>query len=70
MHTIYSVYTVDGMRCEHCAASVSAELSELDHVTDVSVNLSTGAVTITSAVELSRRRVAAALAEAGHRLAS
>ena len=69
MHTIYSVYDVAGMTCEHCAASVTAELSELDHVTDVAVNLTTGAVTITSADEVSRRRVAAAVAHAGHRLA-
>ena len=69
MHTIYNVFDVAGMTCEHCAASVAAELSELDHVTDVAVNLTTGSVTVTSAGELSRRRVAAAVAHAGHRLA-
>ena len=69
MHTIYTVYDVAGMTCEHCAASVTQELSELDHVTDVAVNLSTGAVTIISAGELSRPRVETALAHAGHHLA-
>jgi copper chaperone len=69
MHTIYNVYKVAGMTCDHCATSVTAELSELDHVTDVAVNLSTGAVTIASADELSRPRVAAAVALTGHRLA-
>jgi copper chaperone len=69
MHTIYNVYNVAGMTCEHCAASVTEELSELDHVTDVAVNLATGAVTITSASELNGQRVEAALAQAGHRLA-
>jgi copper chaperone CopZ len=69
MHTIYNVFSVAGMTCAHCAASVSDELSELDNVTDVAVNLTTGAVTITSAGELSRPHVAAALAHAGHRLA-
>ncbi|MFC4858710.1 heavy-metal-associated domain-containing protein [Actinophytocola glycyrrhizae] len=68
MHTIYNVYRVAGMTCDHCASSVTEELSALDHVTDVDVNLTTGAVTITSADELSRPRVAAALAETGHRL--
>ncbi|WP_459708078.1 heavy-metal-associated domain-containing protein [Actinophytocola sp. KF-1] len=68
MHTIYNVYRVAGMTCDHCAASVTEELSGLDTVTDVAVNLSTGAVTVTSADELSRPRVAAALATAGHRL--
>ncbi len=69
MHTIYNVYTVDGMTCEHCAASVTEELSELDHVTDVAVNLDTGAVTVTSADELSLPTVEAALAQAGHHVA-
>ncbi|MCT2585772.1 heavy-metal-associated domain-containing protein [Actinophytocola gossypii] len=69
MHTVYTVFTVAGMTCDHCAASVTEELTELDHVTDVAVNLSTGAVTVTSADELSRPRVEAALAHAGHRLA-
>lgn len=69
MHTIYNVYRVAGMTCDHCAASVTEELSELDHVTDVAVNLTTGAVTITSADELSQPRVEAALALAGHQLA-
>lgn len=69
MHTIYNVYRVAGMTCDHCAASVTEELSELDHVTDVAVNLTTGSVTITSADELSRPRVEAAVATAGHRLA-
>lgn len=68
MHTIYNVYRVDGMTCDHCAASVTEELSGLDHVTDVTVNLETGAVTITSANELSLPGVEAALAVAGHRL--
>ena len=70
MHTIYNVYDVTGMTCDHCAASVTEELSELDHVTDVAVNLESGTVTVTSATELSRPRVEAALAHAGHHLAS
>jgi copper chaperone len=69
MHTIYNVYRVAGMTCDHCADSVTEELSGLENVTDVAVNLTTGAVTITSADELSETRVAAAVATAGHRLA-
>jgi copper chaperone len=70
MHTIYNVYRVAGMTCDHCAASVTEELAGLELVTDVAVNLETGAVTIASADELSLPRVAAALAVTGHRLAS
>ena len=69
MHTIYNVYRVAGMTCDHCADSVTEELSGLDNVTDVDVNLTTGSVTITSADELSRPRVEAAVAMAGHHLA-
>ena len=68
MHTIYNVYRVAGMTCDHCASSVTEELSGIDTVTDVAVNLTTGAVTVTSADELSHPRVAAAVAMAGHRL--
>lgn len=70
MHTIYNVYEVAGMTCDHCAASVTEELSELDHVTDVAVDLPAGRVTVISADELSRPRVAAALAHSGHHLAT
>ncbi|OLF15698.1 heavy-metal-associated domain-containing protein [Actinophytocola xanthii] len=70
MHTIYNVYDVAGMTCDHCAASVTEELSELDHVTDVAVNLPAGRVTVVSADELSRPSVEAALALSGHRLAT
>lgn len=69
MHTIYNVFQVEGMTCGQCAASITEELSELDHVTDVAVNLVTGTVTVASASELNRRHVAAALAHSGHRLA-
>lgn len=68
MHTIYNVYRVAGMTCDHCATSVSEELSGLDLVTDVAVNLETGDVTIASAEELSLPRVEAALAVTGHQL--
>lgn len=68
MHTIYNVYTVKGMTCGHCAESVTEELSGLDNVTDVAVNLSTGAVTVGSADELSRNEVELAVAHAGHQL--
>jgi copper chaperone CopZ len=68
MHTIYNVYTVDGMTCQHCAASVTDELSEIDSVTDVAVNLVTGNVTVESADELSHHLVQMAVAHAGYQL--
>jgi copper chaperone CopZ len=68
MHTIYNVYTVRGMTCRHCADTVTGELSEMDSVTDVAVNLATGAVTVTSANELSHHLVESAVTHAGYHL--
>lgn len=68
MHTIYNVYTVNGMTCRHCAETVTAELSGMDNVTDVAVNLATGAVTVASAGELSHHLVEKAVAHAGYQL--
>jgi copper chaperone CopZ len=56
------------MTCSHCAKAVTSELTELDEVTDVSVDLvpgGTSTVTVTSDTPLDEARVAAALDEAG-----
>jgi copper chaperone len=68
MHTIYNVYTVNGMTCRHCAATVTEQLSGMDSVTDVAVNLATGAVTVASANELSHHLVETAVTHAGYQL--
>ena len=68
MHTIYNVYTVRGMTCQHCAATVTGELSHVDGVTDVAVNLKTGAVTVASSDQLSHHLVETAVAHAGYQL--
>lgn len=64
-----ATYTVIGMSCEHCVASVTEELSAIEGVVDVSVSLATGAVTVTSERELSTAEVTEAITEAGYRLA-
>ena len=61
-------FTVVGMTCGHCVASVTEEVSELAGVTDVAVDLATGAVTVTSAAPLDEAAVRAAVEEAGYRL--
>ena len=65
-----STYTVSGMTCEHCVSSVTEEVGEIDGVTDVVVDLPTGAVTVTSTAPLDDARVRAAVEEAGYMLAS
>ncbi|TDQ05500.1 heavy-metal-associated domain-containing protein [Labedaea rhizosphaerae] len=63
-----TTYTVTGMTCAHCARSVTEELTELEGVTDVSVDVPTGAVTVSSTAELAKDDVAAAVTEAGYQL--
>jgi copper chaperone CopZ len=62
-------YTVSGMTCGHCVASVTEELNELAGVTDVDVVLETGVVTVTSTEPLDAAAVRAAVEEAGYQLA-
>jgi copper chaperone CopZ len=64
-----STYTVTGMTCGHCVASVTEEISEIDGVTNVAVDLPTGAVTVTSIAPLDTADVRAAVEEAGYQLA-
>ena len=67
--TATSTYTVTGMTCGHCVASVTEELEELTGVQDVAVVLETGSVTVTSAGPLDHDAVRAAVEEAGYALA-
>jgi copper chaperone CopZ len=66
---VVTTYTVTGMTCGHCVASVGGEIRRLAGVTDVAVDLPTGAVTVTSEAPLDRAAVAAAVEEAGYELA-
>ena len=62
-------YAVTGMTCSHCVNSVESEINQLPGVTDVQVDLATGAVTVTSDQVLDEAAVAAAVDEAGYELA-
>jgi copper chaperone CopZ len=62
-------YTVTGMTCSHCVNSVDAELRQIPGVTDVKVDLASGAVTVASDAPLDETAVAAAVDEAGYELA-
>ena len=63
-----NTYTVTGMTCAHCVASVTEEVSELAGVTDVAVDLSSGGLTVTSDQPLPDGSVRAAVEEAGYAL--
>jgi copper chaperone len=64
-----STYSVTGMTCGHCVASVTEEISAIEGVTGVAVDLPTGAVTVTSNRPVVGADVRVAVEEAGYRLA-
>ncbi len=61
-------YRVTGMACSHCVSAVRAELSALEGVVGIEVDLRPGGLStvhVTSAGRLTEAQVAAALEEAG-----
>jgi copper ion binding protein len=62
-------FTVTGMTCGHCVASVTEEVGEVEGVESVDVVLETGAVTVTSSQPVDDAAVRAAVEEAGYQLA-
>ena len=63
-------YTVTGMTCEHCARSVTEEISEISGVQRVDVDVPSGRVTVTSEVPLPADDIRAAVAAAGYEVVS
>lgn len=61
-------YTVEGMSCDHCRASVSEEVGELAGIDRVEVELATGRLEV-SGTTVDDDAVRAAVEEAGYRLA-
>ncbi|MFJ1458040.1 copper ion binding protein [Nocardia wallacei] len=65
-----STYTVTGMTCGHCVASVRQEIGKIDGVTSVDVDLASGRVQVESAAPIAAADVTAAVDEAGYQVAS
>jgi copper chaperone len=65
-----TAYTVTGMTCAHCVASVTEEVQEIPGVESVAVDLESGRVEVTSADALDEAQVREAVAEAGYTLAT
>ena len=63
-------YTVTGMTCGHCVASVTEEVGAVDGVTSVEVDLASGRLTVTSSEPVGAAAVQAAVDEAGYQLVS
>ena len=68
MATSSTTYTVSGMTCGHCVAAVTAEVSKIDGVIAVDIDLPTGTVTIESVAPINAQAVAVAVDEAGYEL--
>jgi copper chaperone len=69
--TTTATYTVSGMTCGHCVSAVTQELTRLDGVSGVDVDLVAGGesrVTVTSAAPLAQDTVRDAVDEAGYDL--
>jgi copper ion binding protein len=62
-------YTVIGMTCNHCVMSVTEEVGAIDGVTDVTVDLPTGRVDVTTDHTVTTDQVRQAVEEAGYQLA-
>jgi copper chaperone CopZ len=66
--TVGQKFAVAGMTCGHCEMAVTAELSKLEGVTRVAVDIPTGTVITESVETLPIHVVAAAVDEAGYQL--
>ena len=60
-------FTVHGMTCEHCVASVTEEVSEVPGVERVDVDLASGRVVVAGA-GFTDEQISAAVEEAGYEL--
>jgi copper chaperone len=58
-------FTVSGMTCQHCVASVTEEVGELAGVSSVDVDLESGRLQVTGQ-DVTAEQVQAAVTEAGY----
>lgn len=65
-----TTYIVTGMTCGHCVNAVTTEVGRLPGVSDVTVDLTTGRVTVASDTPIAEPRVREAVEEAGYELAA
>jgi copper chaperone len=64
-----TIITVTGMTCGHCVSAVRTEIGKLPGVTEVDVDLESGAVTVTADPMPGTEALRAAVDEAGYQLA-
>lgn len=64
------VYQVPDVSCEHCVRAISNEVSSIDGVTRVDVNLESKTVRVTASSDVDESAVRASIEEAGYEVAS
>jgi copper chaperone len=67
--SLIETHEVVGMTCDHCARSVRTEISAIDGVTDVDVDLASGVVRVTAEQPVPSTALRDAVVEAGYTLA-
>ena len=68
-----TTFNVQGMTCGHCVSAVTQELSAIDGVESVDIDLVAGGdspVTVTSQAPVDESAINAAVTEAGYQVAS
>jgi copper ion binding protein len=63
-----TTFTVKGMTCGHCVNHVTEEVKKIAGVTEVAVELESGAVSVTSDSVITAEQMEAAVVEAGYEL--
>ena len=61
-----TTFTVTGMTCAHCQRAVTEEITNVDGIESVAVDLGNGMVTVTACRPVDRSAIAAAVDEAGY----
>lgn len=61
-----TTFHLDGMTCEHCRLVVTQEVSRLNGVDQVTVDLASGTVTVVASQPVDRADIATALGVVGH----
>ena len=63
-------YVVSGMTCAHCVHAVTEEVSGLPGATDVTVDLTSGALTVVSVADIPFSDIDRAVDEPGYTVAA
>ncbi|HEU4545600.1 MAG TPA: heavy metal-associated domain-containing protein [Microlunatus sp.] len=68
--SITTEYVVSGMTCAHCVHAVTEEVAGLSGVTEVDVDLTSGALTVVSDAAIPFGEIERAVDEAGYTVAA